>query len=155
MCFNITDCIEIIQVAVFIMSRSQQSESQQSERYVYVVFHDNADTFSNIWQSHLFRRCWVYIKLGVWFKPYRSEVDVHSMAPNALKTLTVSILTFFLINSSSTMEDKIIDDFKGMKILVIDASGWCVNAAAADSDYTDNDDDDVSILLTSTWSCFP
>jgi hypothetical protein len=62
------------------------------------------------------------------------------MAPNALKTLTVSILTFFLINSSSTMEDKIIDDFKGMKILVIDASGWCVNAAA-DSDDTDNDDD--------------
>ena len=48
---------------------------------------------------------------------------MHSMAPNALKTLTVSILTFFLINSSSTMEDKIIDDFKGMKILVIDASG--------------------------------
>ena len=80
------------------------------------------------------------------------------------------------------MEDKIIDDFKGMKILVIDASGWCVNAAADsddtdndddsneidddDSDFrgddgdsddhsADNDDDDVSILLTSTWSCFP
>jgi len=66
------------------------------------------------------------------------------MAPNALKTLTVSILTFFLINSSSTMEDKIIDDFKGMKILVIDASGWCVNAAA-DSDDTDNDDDSNEI----------
>jgi hypothetical protein len=42
------------------------------------------------------------------------------------------------------MEDKIIDDFKGMKILVIDASGWCVNAAA-DSDDTDNDDDSNEI----------